>query len=344
MNSSQNLRSKDYASINNWKNSGILKLEDALRRLNLDDQRIRSKNLVNFGLDFLLSEKSKVKAELKKYDNDFLDMFHRPPNRSEKEVMRPLYMYYKNLKNSIDFKQNTEKSSGGATYSRQNTNGSIKSTTSISSTSSVKKQETIQNLSNIANIGTNNEVSSNVSGIAVDNINLGSNIFIKDQQRKFNSLSNNSNMSSNNSQYNNFVHGKETKGIKENTREKRSGSASSASSQNSLKNDGKGSDIISFDDNPSGTSKKYYNINKDRKLTKSEFIGFEKEMETIKKEQYELKQKLHTYQKEFYEVHNRRVKYYKDIIGIEYEYQKYKENKNKIKEIEEIMAPYRKNK
>jgi hypothetical protein len=344
LNSSQHLRSKDYGSINNWKNSGFVKLEEAMRRLNLDDHRIKSKNLTNFGIDFLLAEKSKVKAELKKYDNDFLEMFHRLPNRNEKEVMRPLYMYYKNLKNSIDFKHNSDKSSGSigsATYSRQNTNGSIKSTSSISSTSSIKKPDSNNNMSNIANLGTNNEVSSNVSGLMVENINLGSNTSVK-EQRRFSSASNNSNMYSNNSTYNNFVYGKDSKDVKENTREKRSSSASSASSISSLNGDSKGSDIISFDDKPNGPVKKYYNISKEKKLTKSELIGFEKELDTIKKEQSELKHKLHAYQKEFYEVHNRRVKYYKDIIGIEYEYQKYKENKNKIKEIEDILAPYKK--
>ncbi len=284
-------------------------------------------------MDYLHSEKAKVKAELKKYDNDFLDSFNRLPNRAEKEVMRPLYMYYKNLKNSIDLKNNLDKSGGSGSHSRQNTSGSIKSS---SSTSSKKQDVSNMNISNMAIMGTNHEVTSNISEINLSNINLSAYKSPKDDRR----LSSPSNSSMNNSANNNYTQGKE---IKEFSREKRSSSASSASSLIS-NTDSKGSDIISFDDKSSGDYKKFYNISKDKKLSKNELIGFEKELDGIRKEQHDLKQKLHAYQKEFYEVHNRRVKYYKDIIGIEYEYQKYKDNKNKIKELEEILAPYKKTK
>jgi len=296
-----------------------------MRRLNIDDQRIKSKNLINFGVDYLQSEKAKVKAELKKYDNDFLESFNRLPNRTEKEVMRPLYMYYKNLKNSIDLKNNLDSKSGGSgTYSRHNTSGSVKSS---SSTSSKKQEVANMNNSNMAIMGTNNEVATNISDINISEINLSAYKSPK-EDRRFTSPS--SSTSSN--------QGKE---IKEFSREKRSSSASSASSLIS-NTDSKGSDIVSFDDNAGGSFKKFYNISKDKKLSKNELIGFEKELDGIRKDQHALKQKLHAYQKEFYEVHNRRVKYYKDIIGIEYEYQKYKDNKNKIKELEEILAPYKK--
>jgi hypothetical protein len=49
-------------------------------------------------LDELQNEKKKVKNELKVYDQDFINKFKRAPNRSEKEPMRNLYMYYKRLK------------------------------------------------------------------------------------------------------------------------------------------------------------------------------------------------------------------------------------------------------
>jgi hypothetical protein len=43
-------------------------------------------------------EKKRVKNELKHYDQAFVAKFNRPPNRTEKEPMRQIYMYYKKLK------------------------------------------------------------------------------------------------------------------------------------------------------------------------------------------------------------------------------------------------------
>lgn len=99
---------KDYNNpiiYENWKNKeSKQRLEEALKRLNLEESKIKSKSLVNSPLEFLVSEKGKVKNELKKYDNEFLSLFNRVPNRAEKEVMRPIYLYYKNLKLAIDHK------------------------------------------------------------------------------------------------------------------------------------------------------------------------------------------------------------------------------------------------
>jgi len=89
----------------NWKNKESKKrLEEAIKRLNLDESKIRSKSLSSLPVEYLMSEKAKVKNELKKYDNEFVDLFSRPPNRAEKEVMRPIYLYYKNLKSALDLK------------------------------------------------------------------------------------------------------------------------------------------------------------------------------------------------------------------------------------------------
>jgi hypothetical protein len=117
-----NLYNKEVRDFNNpllyenWKNKESKKrLEEAIKRLNLDENKIRSKTLSNLPMEFLISEKAKVKNELKKYDNEFIDLFTRPPNRSEKEVMRPIYLYYKNLKSAFDLKvkQNQAQQSNG---------------------------------------------------------------------------------------------------------------------------------------------------------------------------------------------------------------------------------------
>lgn len=87
----------------NWKNKESKKrLEEAIKRLNLDESKIKAKSLAAFPTEHLMSEKGKVKNELKKYDNEFTELFNRTPNRAEKEVMRPIYLYYKNLKAALD--------------------------------------------------------------------------------------------------------------------------------------------------------------------------------------------------------------------------------------------------
>jgi hypothetical protein len=80
---------------------------------------------------------------------------------------------------------------------------------------------------------------------------------------------------------------------------------------------------------------------KDKKYSKSELMQLEKEFDAIKKDQVDLKLKLHNYQKEFYQQHNRKVKYYKDIIGMENEYQAYKENKQRLRQILDILEKYK---
>ena len=77
-----------------------------MARLKIDEFKIKNKDYLSFmSTELLNGEKYKVKNELKQYDNEFQTLFRRMPNRSEKEIMRPLYMYYKNLKNAIDNKK-----------------------------------------------------------------------------------------------------------------------------------------------------------------------------------------------------------------------------------------------
>ncbi len=66
--------------------------------------------MVSYSLDELQNEKKKVKNELKVYDQEFISRFKRAPNRSEKEPMRNLYMYYKRLKQYIDKRRKNRKS------------------------------------------------------------------------------------------------------------------------------------------------------------------------------------------------------------------------------------------
>ena len=52
-------------------------------------------------MEDLNKAKRMVKNELKKYDQHFVSLFYRQPEKRDKEPLRPLYLYYKKLKISI---------------------------------------------------------------------------------------------------------------------------------------------------------------------------------------------------------------------------------------------------
>ena len=77
-----------------------------------------------------------------------------------------------------------------------------------------------------------------------------------------------------------------------------------------------------------------------KKLTED----LEVEYTCLKRDQSELKTRLHDYHHEFFQLHNRKVKYYKDIVPVENEYKKYKENKSRILEIQDLLMKIKKHK
>ena len=66
--------------------------------------------------------------------------------------------------------------------------------------------------------------------------------------------------------------------------------------------------------------------------------ALEQEYFTIKNEQNNLTQMLRNYQNEFQKTNNRKVKWAKDIKPVEKEYNKYKMNKERIKQIKELFG------
>ena len=80
-----------------------------MKTLGINIQAIKGDQLSGMSTDDLNRTKKDVKNELKKYDNEFQAAFGRQPSKTEKEDMRPLYMYYKIIKQQID---NRQKESG----------------------------------------------------------------------------------------------------------------------------------------------------------------------------------------------------------------------------------------
>lgn len=123
----------------------------------------------------LSTEKYRVKNELKQYDNEFLSLFRRMPNRSEKEIMRPLYMYYKNLKNAIENKKNDSNQK----YSSNNSSSAVN--TSNSSNANVNNNSKRINTNSSFNSKDNNVSEVNTGS---NNIYSFNNVYNKEGEKK----------------------------------------------------------------------------------------------------------------------------------------------------------------
>ncbi len=62
----------------------------------------------------MLEQKKDLKKKLKKFDEDFLEQNGRAPKKADKEVIRPMYQKYHELKGAIDNAKKVVTSSGYA--------------------------------------------------------------------------------------------------------------------------------------------------------------------------------------------------------------------------------------
>lgn len=89
-------------TLHHWiQSEGPKRLRGALKKLRLTEGMCQSNNFESYNAHELNTEKKKVKNELKEYDSAFVGYFNRNPGRADKEPMRPLYMYYQNLRKCI---------------------------------------------------------------------------------------------------------------------------------------------------------------------------------------------------------------------------------------------------
>lgn len=95
-------RNEKNSLLDQWMtHEGPKRLNQSLKILGVRADSIENANLERKTLPELLSLKKKVKHELKEYDFSFNSIFKRQPEKREKEVMRPLYIFYKYVKNAI---------------------------------------------------------------------------------------------------------------------------------------------------------------------------------------------------------------------------------------------------
>jgi len=306
----QNNQNQEITSPKIWcMTVGKKKYEESLHRLQINERMIASRTLVaEMSLEQLINEKARVKQELKKYDEDFFQIFKSKPTKENKEIMKPLYYYYQKLKLAISKKSNNDQSSTASDtiirndmhsnnshniHGSNNTQGIYPS--SINNNESMMTQET--STYNNAELISNTSDSSRQSKLS--------------QNTNFyhNSLINAANNKGNNSLNYNVFH-----------RKANSGGTSSTNPQ---------------------LKEEEFVLNKNsqkRSLSKEEVNALEQEYFSIKKEQNNLTQMLRNYQNEFLKTNNRKVKWTKDIKPVEKEYNKYKANKERIKQIKELFG------
>ena len=302
----QNNQNQEMMSPKQWcATVGKKKYEESLHRLKINERMIGSKTLLNeMNLSQLTSEKARVKQELKKYDEDFYQVFKSKPTKENKEIMKPLYYYYQKIKITISKKTNDQNSSESETIVRNemhNNNSHLNNNSNNQSIipSTLSYNESI--LTQEASYTTNTDLASNTSD--------------SNRQSKISYMNNNNNNmnnpGNNKTNNNNYIifH-----------RKANSGGGMSSNSQ------------IKAED---------FNVNKNhqkRSLSKEEINALEQEYFTIKKEQNNLTQMLRNYQNEFQKTNNRKVKWTKDIKPVEKEYNKYKANKERIRQIKELFG------
>lgn len=98
-------------------------LQEALKRLKLEENPVAHPNMDRMDRHELAAEKRRVKQELKRYDLDFRKQFARLPTHTEKEPMRPIYVYYRRLKTQIA--QAEQKRNGHSSRTSQARGGSF---------------------------------------------------------------------------------------------------------------------------------------------------------------------------------------------------------------------------
>ena len=79
-------------------NEGPKFYQESMKKLKLDLTKLNRKEMEKMSYERINIEKKKIKNELKNYDLFFKATFKRFPMKNEKEPMRPLYIYYKTIK------------------------------------------------------------------------------------------------------------------------------------------------------------------------------------------------------------------------------------------------------
>ena len=287
---------------------GKKKYEESLKRLQISEKMIASKTLIaQMNLEQLVNEKARVKQELKKYDEDFYHVFKTKPAKENKEVMKPLYYYYQKIKLEISKKSNNENNSETIIRNDHTQTNNTSNTQSIFPSTITYNESTLMQESTFGNTTTNtNQIQIENNRTNKFGLNTNANTYHINNNK--NISVNTVNTNTNNNNYNVF--------------HRKANSGGGINNTQKLKKE----DFI------------INKASKKRSLSKEEINALEQEYFNIKNEQNNLTQMLRNYQNEFQKTNNRKVKWAKDIKPVEKEYNKYKMNKERIKQIKELFG------
>ena len=305
---------------------GKKKYEEALKRLQISEKMIASKTLITqMNKEQLVNEKARVKQELKKYDEDFYQVFKSKPAKENKEVMKPLYYYYQKIKLEKE-KKSANKENNSETIIRNNEHHNTQT----------NKQSNNMNYMN----------NTNTQSVFPSTITYNESTLI--QEGNYGNNTTNSNLNTNqiqleNNRTNKFVSNNNTYHISSKNNSINSINTVNSNTSNNNYNvfHRKANSGGGISNNNPKIKKEDFIMNKaikKRSLSKEEINALEKEYFTIKNEQNNLTQMLRNYQNEFQKTNNRKVRWAKDIKPVEKEYNKYKMNKERIKQIKELFG------
>jgi len=294
------INNRNPPTTDQWLNKyGPQKLNESLSRMNLNINNMNKLSLSGLSRAQLETEKKNVKHELKRYDAAFVELFKRMPNREEKEPMKPLYIYYKRLKQYISLAENEEEKSNQpaaaegsklnslnnlSVDSDRNQRATVTSTNRIGSYTLKEKEN--KSMMNATATGT--LYSTQKRGMENSNsIDIG---YDRDRDRDLSNQNRNIAGTYQNQNYN------------QNQQQQQQ----NVPNQELFK----------------------------KKMNKEEA---QRRLEILDAVKSQMREKLHLYQVEFTKNNNRKIKYHKDIVPVEEEYKRYKEVKEEIAMLEDFL-------
>ncbi|KAF2073654.1 hypothetical protein CYY_005039 [Polysphondylium violaceum] len=305
-NSSSNIGSPTKSKVNNnnsnnSNDTSMNPLEIAFSHLvNIRKENKRPSDLNLMTVPELNDEKAAIKKELREFDLTFNSQNGYLPRRNEKEIMRPLYQRYREVKNMIE-----HKSSINNNGSKNHINENVIDNVNDNSNSNSNNNNNIQN--NNIEMGTSSGSSGGSTNSPMANSNLISTSFGSTSVTPLSTSSSLKNSS-----------GSILSPLSETP--KQSSSSSLNNSSNSLYSN---SNIV-------------YNSNIEYSKMNREQL--KERYHLVKTEKRTLQIELHKYQSDFMKKHGRKLQFVEDREPVQVQYTKYKDLKSELSTIEKYLA------
>jgi len=268
----------------------------------------------------LNDEKAAIKKELREFDLTFNSQNGYLPRRNEKEIMRPLYQRYREVKNMIE-----HKSSNNNNNNNNNLNNNLINNNSNNSNNNNSNNYNILQLNQNNNNNIEMGTSSGSSGGSTNNSPMTSNLIstsfgsVTPLSSSGSSLKNSSGsilsspISETKQQHQQVLH-----------QQPSSSSSSSSSLNNSSSSLYNNSNSMVFNSNI-----EYSKMNREQ---------LKERYHLIKTEKRTLQIELHRYQSDFMKKHGRKLQFVEDREPVQVQYTKYKDLKSELSTIEKYLA------